>query len=137
LRRRDGSRATANIVIADTAPGFWTGVSCAGPAAGEQVVDGTASQISTCTTWRCRSLKIAPAARVRLLGSGFRNAGAASKIEVTVGGVRAKVVSFGADGRPGVDQVTIEMPRAVEGKGETDLVCRVNGRIANVVRVRV
>ncbi len=136
VRRADGSRATANIDIVDTAPGFWTGVSCAGPATG-YAVGAKLSQISACASGSCRTLPVAPKARVRLSGSGFRFAGAASDIEVTVGGVRVPVVSFGAGDQPGLDQVTIELPASLAGRGETDVICRVKGRIANVVRLRV
>jgi uncharacterized protein (TIGR03437 family) len=79
---------------------------------------------------------VAPKATVRLLGSGFRNA-KASDIDIVVGGARARVVSYGPAGQPGIDQVTIEVPASVAGAGETDVICRVKGRIANVVRLRV
>ena len=44
---------------------------------------------------------------------------------------------MGASGAPGTDAVTIELPVGVAGQGETDVICRVRGRIANVVRLRV
>lgn len=131
VRRSDGTRISAKVAIADTAPGFWTGVSCAGPAAGWSA----GAKISECEGWRCRALPLG-SSRVRLMGSGFRNA-AASEIDVQVGGVPARVVSYGAAGQPGIDQLTIEVPGSVMGQGETDVVCRVRGRIANVVRLRV
>jgi len=131
VTRADGTRTTARVAIADTAPGFWTGVSCAGPAAGWS----EGRKISACGGWRCETLPLA-STKVRLMGSGFRNA-AAGEIEVLVGGVRARVVSYGAAGPAGIDQLTIEVPKAVAGQGETDVVCRVRGRIANVVRLRV
>jgi hypothetical protein len=131
VRRADGTRTTARIVIADTAPGFWTGVSCAGPAAGWSA----GKKISACGGWRCETLPLS-SSKVRLLGSGFRNA-AAGEIEVLVGGVKARVVSYGAAGPVGIDQLTIEVPKSVAGQGDTDVVCKVRGRIANVVRLRV
>jgi uncharacterized protein (TIGR03437 family) len=131
VRRADGSRATARLLVADTAPGFWTGISCAGPVSG---VSG-GSPISDCGSGRCRSLPV-QSNRVLLLGSGFRNARAA-EVEITVGGAKAKVLSIRAAAEPGTDEVTIELPADVAGQGETDVVCRVRGRIANVVRMRV
>ena len=74
--------------------------------------------------------------RVRLEGNGFRHAGAAEKIEVTIGGVRVPVVSFGPAGKPGADQVTIEIPAEMGGVGETDLISHVNGWVSNPVRIR-
>jgi hypothetical protein len=131
VKRADGTRIAANIRVADTAPGFWTGVSCAGPAAGISA----GRTISECDGWRCRALPVA-SSRVRLMGSGFRNA-AASEIDVRIGGVKARIVSYGAAGPAGIDQLTIEVPASVAGAGETDVICRVRGRIANVVRMRV
>jgi hypothetical protein len=131
VTRADGTRTMARVTIADTAPGFWTGVSCAGPAAGWSA----GKKISACGGWRCETLPLA-SSKVRLMGSGFRNA-AAGEIEVLVGGVKARVLSYGAAGPAGIDQLTIEVPRSVAGQGDTDVVCKVRGRIANVVRLRV
>jgi uncharacterized protein (TIGR03437 family) len=75
--------------------------------------------------------------RVRLRGSGFRFAGSAANIEVTAGGVRVPVVSFGPADEPGIDQVTIEIPAWMRGLGEVDLTARIHGRIANPVRIRI
>jgi hypothetical protein len=36
---------------------------------------------------------------------------------------------------PGNDQLTIRLPDALEGVGETDLYFTVNGQISNVVRI--
>jgi hypothetical protein len=46
-------------------------------------------------------------------------------------------VSFGSAGDPGMDQLTVEIPAALGGLGEADLICRINGRIANAVRIRI
>ena len=74
---------------------------------------------------------------VRLASSGFRHAGSAADIEVTIGGVRVPVVSFGSADEQGLDQLTIEIPAALRGIGETDLLCHLNGRVSNAVLVRL
>jgi uncharacterized protein (TIGR03437 family) len=144
--RTDGSTSSANLTIADTAPGFRTGISCRGAVVGSMTqtfADGRKIEgpLSACKTLICAALPVPVAAgaatRVRLIGSGFRNAAAASNIEVTVGGRRVPVVSYGSSGDPGVDQVTVEIPASLAGLGEADLLCRINGRIANVVRIRI
>jgi uncharacterized protein (TIGR03437 family) len=145
--REDGTRSSTNITIADTAPGFWTEVSCRGPAVGSatQVFAGgrtATSPISSCKGSDCRTIPIpvtsGASTRVRLAVNGFRYAGSISKIEVTIGGTHVPVVSFGPSaGDPGVDQVTIEIPAAMRGLGETDLICHLNGRVANAVRIHV
>jgi uncharacterized protein (TIGR03437 family) len=145
--REDGSRTNAQITIADTSPGFWTGVSCRGPAEGEVIqtfADGriARSPLSSCRVYgdcRTEPVPVADGAvtRVRLHGSGFRYAESAAKIEVTVGGRRVPVVAYGASGSPGVDVVTIELPASLRGIGETDLMCHLNERVSNAVRIRI
>ena len=145
--REDGSRTNAQITIADTSPGFWTGVSCRGPAEGEVIqtfADGRTarSPLSSCRVYGDCRTELVPVAngavtRVRLHGSGFRYAESAAKIEVTVGGRRVPVVAYGAFGSPGVDVVTIELPASLRGIGETDLMCHLNGRVSNAVRIRI
>jgi len=153
IERADGSRATTNLMIADAAPAFWTGVSCRGPAEGTAIRvwgDGrkAASPISHCNApsskavWAdCSTVPIEVArrftTRVRLEGSGLRNAKSAAQIEVTIGGRRVPVVSFGPAKAPGVDQLTIEVPVSMRGLGEADLLCHVNGRVSNAVRIAI
>jgi uncharacterized protein (TIGR03437 family) len=141
--REDGSRSGANVTIVDTAPGFWTGISCRGPAMGSavQVLAGgrtSRAPISTCDGVTCKTLPVAvsrtTSTRVRVVGSGFRNA---KSLEVTVGGVKVPVVSFGPGADAGMDQVTIEIPASLQGLGEADLICRANGRTSNPVRIRI
>ena len=144
--REDGSRSTAPITIADTAPGFWTGVSCRGPAMGSLVqiaADGktTTSPLSACKSGQCRTLPVTVTqgvrTRLRLVASGFRNAASAGKIEATLGGIRVPVVSYAASDYPGTDDVTIEIPADMPALGETDLICRIDGHVSNAVRVRL
>jgi uncharacterized protein (TIGR03437 family) len=146
IERADTSRESTNILIADTAPGFWTGVSCRGPAEGTaiQIFAGgrtVESPISHCQAGRCSTLPIpmtgAATTRLQLRGSGFRYAGSASGIEVTIDGIRVPVLSFGPSTDPGVDQLTIELPRALAGRGEVDVLCHIRGRISNAVQILV
>lgn len=141
--RDDGSRLTSNITIADTAPGFLTGYSCRGPAVGlatEIFRDGRRSTtpVSSCKGTNCKTVAIpmsrGAVTRVRLVASGFRNAASARDIEVTIGGVRVPVVSYGPD-RDGTDFVTIEIPNTLRGIGETDLLSHIDGRVSNAVRI--
>ena len=146
LLRSDGSSTSVPITIADTAPGFFTDVSCAGPALGsatQMFADGrtSTSSLSSCTAGNCRTHPIPVMAgattRVRLLGNGFRYARSSDSILVTIGGIRIPVVSFGPTDDPGVDQVTVEIPAAMRELGETDLLSYVNGRVSNAVLIRI
>lgn len=143
--RADGSRLSANLTITATAPGFWTDVSCRGPAAGYALYtlpDGSTEQatLSSCRDGRCEPVEVrmggAPV-RLRLDASGFRFARSAGEIEVTIGGVRVPVVSYGPSAVPGKDQLTVEVPAELRGLGDADLASRVYGRASNVVRVRI
>jgi len=146
LLRNDGSRLRTTITIADTAPGFRTLVNCAGPAVGTAIqvfADGhkSTTPIAACQNLECRTLAVpmskGAATQARVLVSGFRNAASARDIQVTIGGKRVPVISYGPDGDPGMDQLTLAIPPSLRGLGETDLVAHVNGRVANVVRIRI
>ena len=144
--REDGSSISTNITIANTAPSFLTGHSCRGPAIGsatQAFADGhtSTSPLSFCKKTKCSTIP-APVTsgattRLRIYGSGFRYAGSAAKIEVTIGGIRVPVVSFGPMGSQGEDQLTIEMPAWMRGLGETDLIAHVDGQVSNAVRIRI
>ncbi|HWC98340.1 MAG TPA: cellulase family glycosylhydrolase [Candidatus Sulfopaludibacter sp.] len=144
--RDDGSQASTNITIVETAPGFITGYSCRGAVKGfaTQAFAGgrtVSSPISTCDNGPCRTVVIPMSedavTQVRLRASGIRNALPGAKLEIHVAGVRVPVISYGAEGEQGQDQVTIELPQSLRGVGETDLVCHLNGRVSNSVRVRI
>jgi uncharacterized protein (TIGR03437 family) len=144
--REDGSRSSSNITIGNTAPGFLTGQSCRGPAIGsatEKFRDGRSSNtpVSTCKGIHCQTVPIpmsrGAVTKVRLTVSGFRNASSAKDIEVTIGGMRVPVVSYGADKDPGFDFLTIEIPDTLRGLGETDLMSHINGRTSNAVRINL
>jgi uncharacterized protein (TIGR03437 family) len=146
--RQDGSRTNAQVTVVDTAPGFWTGVSCRGPAEGEAVqtyADGrtvhTALSVCDKKYGDCRTVQVPLAdgavTLLKLHASGFRHATSPDKVEVRVAGRRLHVVSFGASGYPGTDVVTVEVPSSLRGIGETDLMCHVNGRVSNAVRIRI
>jgi uncharacterized protein (TIGR03437 family) len=146
FERWDGSRTVARVLIADAVPGIWTPFSCVGPAKGSvtQRFSGgrtVTSTLATCAGRECNLFPVPVAkgatTRVKLSGSGFRFAGDASRIIVTIGGVRVPVVSFGPAGDDGLDQVTVEIPLALRGMGEVDLLCHIDGRVSNAVRIRI
>lgn len=143
--REDGSSLSANITIADTAPGFVTGHSCRGPAIGSatQVSTGgrrVTSALSACKEGECQTLLVpltqGAKTTVRLDSSGFRNVRSTKQVEVTIAGVRVPVVSLAPADQRGLDHVTIEIPASLRGVGETDLVARVDGVVSNAVRIR-
>jgi uncharacterized protein (TIGR03437 family) len=144
--RTGGSRTSANITIAETAPGFVTGHSCRGAAIGYAIQvfkngRSSSSLLSKCEGIECRTLAVpvtrGATTKVRLDSSGLRNARSTANIEVTIGGLRVPVKSVAKGDDRGTDYLTIEIPAALAGLGETDLLCRVDGKVSNVVRIRI
>jgi uncharacterized protein (TIGR03437 family) len=75
---------------------------------------------------------------VALFGTGIRGRSSLTEVSATLGGEPVPVLYAGAQGTMfGVDQVNIEIPRAVVGRGEMDFVLTVNGNPANAVKINV
>jgi uncharacterized protein (TIGR03437 family) len=73
-----------------------------------------------------------------LYGTGIRRRVLLADVSVTINGVSVPVLYAGA--QPdflGLDQVNVALPLSLRGAGETDVVLRVSGRLANTVRVNV
>jgi uncharacterized protein (TIGR03437 family) len=143
--RADGSVSKSKVLIADVAPGLFTFPPDGRSAAAAQVtqrMDGKPGK--SFPSWECgqggcraASIPLSPgvSTSVRLLGTGFRHAGERPDVRVSVGGMPAPVLSIGRSAEPGNDQLTIQLPDALEGAGETDLYFTVNGQLSNVVRI--
>ena len=70
-----------------------------------------------------------------LFGSGYRKA-SLSSVQVTIGGRPASVLYSGPQGGfAGLDQINTQIPAGVSGL--VDVVVSINGRVANVVKVRI
>ncbi len=71
-------------------------------------------------------------------GTGFRNRSALAAATATIGGANAEVAFAGAQGNlVGVDQANIRIPRSLAGRGNVDVVLRVDGKTANTVTLNV
>ena len=70
-----------------------------------------------------------------LFGTGIRGG---KSVSARIGGVEAPVLGAAAQGQfVGLDQVNVRLPRQLAGHGEVDLVLTVDGKAANMVKVRV
>lgn len=75
---------------------------------------------------------------VSLYGTGIRNRSSLDNVSVTIGGVTVPVLYAGAQSAyPGLDQVNIQLPQQLRGKGEVDLILTVDGQKANPVRIAI
>lgn len=73
-----------------------------------------------------------------LYGTGIRGRSDLTKVTATIGGVAAEVSYAGGTGDfVGLDQINIKLPRSLAGRGDVDIVLRVDGKTANTVRVNV
>lgn len=71
-------------------------------------------------------------------GTGFRNRSSLGAVTCTIGGVAADVLFAGSqDGYVGLDQANIAIPRSLTGRGNVDVVLRVDGVAANTVTINL
>lgn len=73
-----------------------------------------------------------------LFGTGVRNRSALSAVTTRIGGVAAPVSYAGPQGSfAGLDQINIEIPHSLAGRGLVDVVLTVDGQAANVVTINI
>lgn len=75
---------------------------------------------------------------LNLFGTGIRHRSSLAAVSATIGGIAAPVTY--ADDQiyfAGVDQVNVQIPRSLAGRGEVDTVIRVDGQISNTVKVSI
>lgn len=71
-------------------------------------------------------------------GTGFRYRSSLSGVTATIGGTTAEVLFAGPQGTyEGLDQANIAIPRSLAGRGNADLVLRVDGKTANTVSLNI
>ncbi len=73
-----------------------------------------------------------------LFGTGVRNRTSLENTLAYIGGVKAPVQFVGAQGGfDGLDQINIQIPRSVSGRGDVDVLVTVDGKTANPVRIKI
>jgi uncharacterized protein (TIGR03437 family) len=73
-----------------------------------------------------------------LSGTGIRNHSGLANVRAKVGGENAEVTFAGSQGiLPGVDQVDLRLLPSLRGRGEVSVELSVDGRAANIVRVKI
>lgn len=73
-----------------------------------------------------------------LYGTGIRGRSSLAAISCTVGGVTAEVnYAAEAPGFIGLDQINVKLPRSLIGRGDVDVILRVDGKTANAMRVNI
>lgn len=73
-----------------------------------------------------------------LFGTGVRYRSGLSSVSVRIGGIDTQVLFAGAQGDfAGLDQVNVNAPRSLAGRGEVDIVLSADGKQANTVKVYI
>jgi uncharacterized protein (TIGR03437 family) len=143
----DGQQSVANVQIAAVAPGLFEADS-SGLAAGYVVLyhannTQTVEQLFTLTS--AGDVLASPVslgsttdrAFLFLFGTGIQAAGAAG-VTVSVGGTNAPVSFAGPQGQfIGVDQVNVQLPATLKGKGNVTINLTANGVAANPVNITI
>ena len=71
-----------------------------------------------------------------LYGTGMMGLSSLDNVRCTIGGVSATVQYAGPQNTfAGLDQVNVQIPPELAGRGEVDVVLSVDGQLANTVRV--
>lgn len=142
---------TGPVRITKVAPGLFTAnASGRGPAVGNALLvrgDGTQKydQISRWDSTLNRFISSpidlgGPNDQVYLVlyGTGLRYRSSLSSITATIDGVTVPVLFAGAlQSFAGLDQINIQLPRELAGRGEVDLRLLVDGTPANTIRINV
>ena len=75
---------------------------------------------------------------LELFGTGIRGRTGLTAVTAAIGGQAAEVLYAGAQGGfAGLDQVNLRLPGTLAGRGDVDVVLTVDGKAANVVRVKI
>ena len=151
----DGSVSASTVTIANVAPGLFTmNTNGAGAVAavalrikanGTQTFETVAEFNTTTQRWVTKPIDLgadlgANSDVVYLIpyGSGIRNRSSLANVTATIGGTSVPVEFAGKQGGlAGVDQLNLRLPRTLIGRGEVDLILRVDGKQANTVKVNI
>jgi len=71
----------------------------------------------------------------RMSGNGTQSCATCHRQELAF--TDGKALPVGSTGQPGVDWLDIRLPAGMRGTGETDLLCWVDGRVSNAVRINL
>ncbi len=142
---------SGNVQIARVAPGLFTA-----NASGQGVAVGQALRVRANGVQVFEPLAIWDAAQNRfvanpidlsnpsdqvyliLYGTGWRFRSSLAAVSVKLGGVSLPVLYAGEQTAfAGLDQINLQLSRALAGKGEMDLMLTVDGQPANIVRVSI
>ncbi|MFN7930688.1 MAG: SMP-30/gluconolactonase/LRE family protein, partial [Blastocatellia bacterium] len=142
----NGEIFTSAVNVAGVTPGFFTAnQNGSGVAAGSVLyVTGAnrrSDNLAVCDangqncTPRQIDVNAASEVYLELYGTGWRNNSGLANVSVTVGGVAVPVLYAGPQPQfVGLDQINVQLPRSLAGRGDADVLLTVDGKVANAVK---
>ncbi|MFI5382182.1 MAG: carboxypeptidase regulatory-like domain-containing protein, partial [Tepidisphaerales bacterium] len=151
VMRDDQLAGAGQISLAPVAPGLFAANSfTAGPAAAVVVyvaADGSQTNSPTfvcsgpvghCDTAPISATSETTRSYLMLFGTGFRGATPQVGVRISIGGIDVPVLSAGPQAQcPGLDQVNVELPAALAGRGEVPVVLSADGQTANTAVINI
>lgn len=141
-----GLVSAATVTIKNATPGIFTanGNGAGVPAALALRVAPNGAQ-SPVIVFQCNAAGCSPAPIVmggdqvfiELYGTGARKRTSLENVTCTIGGVAAPVAFAGAQRVIGLDQINVQIPDSLRGRGEVQLLLTVDGETANPVTLNV
>ena len=127
---------TGTAVVGAIAPGLYTANATGQGPAAAQVTNGgpylNTSQCSAAGACTLVPINVAATPYLILYGTGIRGGGAGS-VSVKIGNLDSQVIYAGAQGTyPGLDQVNVALPAALQGRGQQVVTVTVNGQTTNM-----
>lgn len=151
IRNANGVESTEILQVGDTSPGLFSA-----DASGRGVAAATVQRVKANGTQSIESVSQFDLSREQIMaipidlgaegdsvylslyGTGVRHRRDLGNVSATVGGTRARVTYAGLQSSyAGLDQINVMIPRELAGRGEVDVVVNVEGKPANVVRVKI
>ena len=151
LATTSGSALSTALQISDVAPGvFSANGDGKGVAAAQAMTVNTDGTQTISSVYQCgaspgscvaRPIDLGAAAGPTFLilyGTGLRGSTSLDRVSCTIGGVSSTVHYIGPqNGFAGLDQVNVEIPQALKGRGDVDVKLSVEGQLSNTVSVSV
>ncbi len=143
----NGEISTGAVNVTTTQPGIFSATSDGAGAAAATLLfikNGvrTTGVVAPCTAQGCNAIPIDLNAYdesyLEMYGTGIRANSGLGNVAATIGGVNVPLLYAGAHCCfVGVDQINLQLPKSLTGKGLIDVVLTVDGKVANAVKINV
>lgn len=133
---KDGTVSRGLVTVTPSAPGIFTrlanGLGAPAAVAGTDGVNFPTLMSNADGT----AVSIDAGNYVMLFGTGFRYASGA--MTMSIGGTAVTPIGFSAQSQfAGLDQANVQIPAALAGKGDVDLTLTVDGKVSNIVKLKI